>query len=1143
MAKKNVPVYESFKYIHPPAYEHKSWEVMETKYKSADDLSGKFVAYAHGIGYRVYPNVSDFHEHLNIMDIRERVYHEVIFNQPQKLKFDIDATLDNLSAFTIPTEESDESMIIPPVQIEDPEITALLGELNVEVENLSNTKQVDTNTAKYNVVFDAILRAIKDTFFITYGIDLKQNRVIICESRDPDAESQTKYSNHIIIDDYRVANYEQAKEFTRRVASYLGGEYKKFLDMSVNKCIQNFRIVGCHKTDDNRTKVVISGQNPLRCFITEVADCEQLPDIVMQNTNPRTFRTDMHPDDVNKVLAICKQNGMLTDHKYKFDRNGMFIFSRQRPSHCEFCQRIHDSDNTLIVTTQNIDGVITVFKQCRKYIEENGKNGTHVAPIGEFPSSTAPVEIVNETDQRLNEKKIFSWVDRNIVKYVGELEHGGELYPTRNLFDDLPGQLKHIYFEPQLAPFELTKTLVVHAMMKMGKTKALRDYITKHFADGLRTPIIRFVSFRQTFSSNIKEKFTDFILYSDVKGPLGQTKLIVQVESLWRLDIREGVDAPDLLILDECESIFEQFDSGLLRNFSECFSKFQYLLRYSKHVVCMDANIGDRTYRILKQMRPGFGDPESGIVYHCNRYKNATADEYFVTGDKLKWLGLLYSCIEADERIAVPMSSLTEAKSLVKNLSKRYSTKNIKLYSSETAMSEKREHFADVNTHWAQYDILVYTPTVSAGVSFEQKHFQKVFGYFTDQSCPVETCVQMIGRIRDVEHHKFYICMCATGNTLPTDIDAIKQYVYTKRENLMRTFDDTGLHSEFGPNGEIRYHTSDYFYLWLENTRVRNLSKNSFIRKLMHLFAFTGAKVSHLSDQVFEDNTGLQMQVDGELNTELEALREAHLNAKTEVRKEICKKIAASKDLNEHEVEEIHSAMIAQQDISEEQKYAFEKHRLRVDYRYEGDIDEKFVDKYRDMRVRRIFKNITRIASCDTVEDALKQIQAEEAANYLYVMDLDEKYQHQDLNRKYVFDRHRYALGLLKLCGWKNINDPQFIHKVMLAQNLRAKDKIYWESIKPACTEFQIRAPSLQTVLANKANDDSYVTLLIRPINKILSAMYGVQIISKKNDPNMFFLAHNTLFTLDPVKSREKCLPLIVPLKKTIQLNGFDDAK
>src|SRR5690606_1078518 len=136
----------------------------------------------------------------------------------------------------------------------------------------------------------------------------------------------------------------------------------------VNKRIQNFRIVGCHKSDNMRIKKVVRGDES-KCYITDIRECELLPDIINHNVVAR--HTELNNDDISAVLKICESRGLLKDHSFKFHNNGMFVFNRLRGSYCEFCNRAHDSDNTLIVTTANNNGIVTVFKQCRKYIDEH----------------------------------------------------------------------------------------------------------------------------------------------------------------------------------------------------------------------------------------------------------------------------------------------------------------------------------------------------------------------------------------------------------------------------------------------------------------------------------------------------------------------------------------------------------------------------------------------------------------------------------------------------------------------------------------------------------------------------------------------------------------------------------------------------
>ena len=1167
--------YESYWYIHSPPHDHRPGEVLENTYKSTEDVGEKFIVYAKGIGYRVYQNVNMFIQHLNAMEENDRIFHEVIFSVPQKLKFDIDAPIEVVKSFTLPQRLPEKHPCEANITQHDEDLIAdLLRSLGEEIVTEQITETVSDNipceitndnigtgeitndnintdeianeseeAEKYRHIFSVILDAIRDAFFIIYGKNLTSDNEIICESADLTGPV-TKFSNHVIIDKYYVTGHSQSCEFTRRLMTLLPKAYHPFLDIGVNKRIQNFRLVNCHKLLSTRVKRIVTGQSPERSIITNVVNCDELDDIV-ERVAVAHNDTDLHPEDITNVLTLCAEDRATHSHTFKYAKGGLFIFTRDRPSHCEFCNKSHDKDNTLIITTSITHGTIAVFKQCRRYLEVRGRDGHHFSKIGEIRSNVAPDadDFDDDDDDDSGDSgderpvkndddiaKMARWVDSAIKHAVDDLAIR-PLYTEDTLFDALGEKLKTDYSATTLRDFELTDTLVVRAAMKMGKTKALVKYLKSYFSGNLRESVIRFVSFRQTFSGNIKEKFSDFTLYSDVKGELDHAKLIIQVESLHRLCVQPGTEVPDLLILDECESIFEQFDSGLLKdNFNECFAKFQYMMRHSKHVICMDANITDRTYRMLKQMRPQFAravEDESQVVYHYNRHKNAQADKYFVCGDKIKWLGVLYSCIEADEKLAIPMSSLSEAKILVKNLAKKYPEKFIKLYSSETTQREKKEHFADVNNYWNQFDIMVFTPTVSAGVSFEEKHFDKVFGYFTDQSCPVETCQQMIGRIRDVGSKELYMCLNATGNTLPDTIDNIKKMLHVQRGNLSKTFKVSGLQAEYGANGEVSYHSGDYFQLWLENMRMRNLSKNSFIRRFIHIVSTTGAQINFLSDDLYGDKSGIPMFIDGGLNDELLIIANDHATAKKEIKSEVIKKVSESDDLGEEAVDEIHTLMMSQEDITEDQKYAFEKHRLRVDYQYNGVIDEKFVRRYNTPKVRRVYKNLVRISPYADMETAWRQIQLEERAGHKYLMDIGETAYCQDLNRKYVFDQHRYALSLLKLCGWNSILDKEYIHQVLLTSNLKTRDKLYWSNIYPACVEFGIRSPNRNAAMHCATNDSAFIKYLLKPINKILDTMYAIRVTERKNDPGMFFIARDNLFTFSPEVSATRGIPLI----------------
>lgn len=1055
---------------------------IEADYPTKESLIDRAIVRSEKRNFRVYKTYEQFvHE---LATERVKAFHEVILDLPQKLKFDIDAPASKLELFEIPTDCN--------VSIDDLEILEALQDF--EAPKLSNAE-------KYQAVLDAILDAINTMFLITYSKLLAPENIVIAESHCP---AGTKFSNHIIITGFYVLDAADAAEFTRRLLSILPIHYHQFLDAGVNKSLQNFRFPGCHKLESTRIKRIVSEHTVFDAIIRYTKGCEQLPKIAHAVERPDT---QLMPEDAQAVIDLCANDKAFSGHKFVQTRAGFFIFTREETVDCEFCGELHHNDvRAMFATASTFNGVTTVWKYCRQYIAEHGKDGTHRRQVG----------VILSGDQGPAPAKMSGIAAHKLQQTI---EEQPRIAPTS--FETLPVQLRHIYDEPTLRPFELVQTLVVKAAMKMGKTKTLRAFIADNFtATELRKPQIRFISFRQTFSSNIKEQFPEFTLYSDIKGPLSADRLIIQVESLHRLDIVPGAEPPDLVILDECESIFEQLNSGLMRgNFSDCFAKFQYLMRYSKHLVCMDANVSDRTYRILAQMRPGFG--ARGTLFHWNTHKNGTDDTYYCTVDKAQWLGLLYTALEADDRVAIPISSLTEAKIIAENVARRYPAKAVKLYSSETLASEKRSHFADVNVAWAQYDVLLYTPTVSAGVSFEAAHYDKIFGYFTDESCPAETCQQMIGRIRDVSTHSYYICINATGNRgLPMTSSDIKRALVDGRSHLLNDYDKTGLTVEYTHDGRLEYRNDDYLTVWIENMRMRNLSKNYFARQLIELFRSVGATVQYIDDVFYEAQTGVVPLTPEGIAPSLLEIIQTHANIRSEIKEADCKRVSDAPDITDEQADEIRDKMIAQADITQADRAAFEKYKLRTHYSFGGAIDEKFVDTYGKPKVRRIYRNLCRLAVAPTTDEALALIKQDELETHRYLMNLGESAQNQDVNRVYVYDQHRYAIGLLRVCGWDSVDDVRFIHVATLAQTLKASEAAYWPNIRSACAEFGIKAP----MRVSGGADAELVARLIAPVNKIIGIMYGARISNSKAEPDMYRIKPCKLFSREPGGSRPAIL-------------------
>jgi len=921
-------------------------------------------------------------------------YHEVIFgHRAQKLKFDFDAPMNEFESCNIDGDPLTEQTII--------------------------------DTFKYTIAA---------AMYSKYSIMMDESHIIVCKNKQID-DAPSKCSLHFIVDDYAVESHAQAHEFMCEVLKIMPPEISQWVDRGVYKSTQNFRLPGAVR--NGRIKIILTQHNALNCCIGYTSNCKLIGAI----STPAPKVAPIPTADVEKVLEICRERGLLQHHAFRSYDNGILSFRRLLPSHCELCNRVHNNDNTLMVVLVPTTGAALIVQKCRH--NDNDKR-----VLGEIPL---------DIDRPADNSRLLRAING-----------------AKMLTPDIPSTVsKNVYNAPELADFELAPTVIVHAAMKMGKTKKLKQHIGKHYND---QSVIRFISFRQTFSNSIKSNFSDFDLYTDINGDINSRRVIIQVESLWRLIC---IDAPDLLVLDECESIFEQFDSGLGGQLGLNFATMQWLLRHSRRVILMDAYITNRSINIIGKMRGG------EVVYHRNTFSRDIDIQFNFTVDQATWLSKLSEYVGAGKRIAIPVNSLTDGKSIQQFLIDKYPKINSKIYSSETLASEKREHFSDVNKYWQQYDVLIYTPTLTAGVSFEIQHFDYIFGAFSDKSCGAEVCMQMIGRVRNVICGQIYLYINASGNNLPDTRQQIANSLELRRAHMMRGIDTAHLSFEITATGSIKYHNTDYYTLWVENTLSRNLSKNYFLQRMINLCKSTCGKLAAM-DVVEGEDTASGFKL-----------------AKRAVKANKYQAIAEAADIDINRAIKIQEDMLAKRDISADLMCSYEKYKLRADYQFNAPIDTRFVETFYEPQTRTTVKNLCKIMEGGDPAATLAQIHKEESQMHIKLMS-EETTQYRDLRRTYMYTKHRIAIDIIVACGWKNPNDSNYIHVDLLQRNIRGAEEALRAEMKLACAEFDMR-PMVIT-------EDNYLRAWLKYMNTILGALYGVNIVVNRDDKSMYQLRRNVQY-------------------------------
>lgn len=924
--------------------------------------------------------------------------------------------------------------------------------------------KVDIDCSDMNInestLLDTTIHAVKSALFTIWQVICSDDALIVTSS----SKEGYKYSFHILTRIYIVKDNINANIFTQALIDHMPPDYVKFIDRSINKSIQNFRLLGSAKFGSDRIKK--SMNEVLKPSDALISIHDTFPFIKLSN-KCQIISTSHNMSEtlpINDILSYLDTLGLTRGFKYNKIVNNAMLFTRQYPTFCNICKKTHDNDNTLMIMLHVTSSRINIIEYCRHHTDSINH--------GNIPCPNAIA------DDRYIEKKEIA-LSQSILSIKSQF-----VSKPLNLYQS---DIHDKHESNTLKPFPKHNTLLVKAAMKMGKTKTLHQYIKDHFS-GVLTNKVLIVSFRQTFSNSIAAAFKDFSLYNDIKGDINLVlypRLIIQVESLHRIQMISHMDPPDLVVLDESESIFHQFNSGLHKYFNASFAAFAWLIAHALHIICMDANLGDRTINLIREYR------KKPILLYENTYKNASNDTYYLTTNQGRWKAHVMRELYNGKKICIPTNSLTDAKTLHQSIKTLFPKLNIGLYNSETLASVKKEHFSDVNKYWI-YDVLIFTPTCSAGVSFEMSHYDIVAGSFVSESCDVETCRQMIGRIRHVKENKFIILIQAVHMKLQTNRDAIHQAIHEQRSNLYKNVD---MIFEYDNNAQIILPNSKYWHCWLENKIHENKSRNCFDGRFIAQTLLTHANVMML------ESAGDSLEL---------KLIEEHNMSKYIVKQGECNAIANANNINYIMAIDIQNKMRDYIDVTLDEMYSHKKYMIRQLYDIEySDITAEFVSRY--MNCKSIYLNLVTIyehyhygdpddMTILSYEQSLDSLKIVEKLNYesnkqLRLTDGDNSnFDIVDIRTEYMYTKHILAYYIITLCGWHHPLDTKPIHEDILESNFKESSaKIL--ALKRKCdSQLELRKATIKSV-----SDDTYVKSVITFMNTILRHMYSIAIKKQRN--------------------------------------------
>lgn len=272
----------------------------------------------------------------------------------------------------------------------------------------------------------------------------------------------------------------------------------------------------------------------------------------------------------------------------------------------------------------------------------------------------------------------------------------------------------------------------IKSPMGSGKSLLISEIIKEGLEQDLR---ILVCTNRISVANDFKQKY-GLKIYNSDRYKLGDS-IIVQYDSLWKYNIKNF----DMVILDEFMSLLLHTRNAV-NNTAQNFVKF--FASFNKKMVIADAFLTGYENIFLEKK-------QDNLWLINNEYRDSTV-LYSYTDYNCFIRSILIHARK--HKITVSCTVLNVIYAL-KALLESYKLKVITLTAS-TPECVKSLIYKSFNEHESKYDVLIFSPTLTVGVS-NMNNVEYHFHYDNSMSCDVISSLQMIKRTRKVKEIHFYV--------------------------------------------------------------------------------------------------------------------------------------------------------------------------------------------------------------------------------------------------------------------------------------------------------------------------------------------------------------------------------------------------
>ena len=484
---------------------------------------------------------------------------------------------------------------------------------------------------------------------------------------------------------------------------------------------------------------------------------------------------------------------------------------------------------------------------------------------------------------------------------------------------DQPAQQSAKTFFPKLKPLLRpdTRLLFLRGPMGSGKT-----YAEVEIARNLER--VLGLTSRRALVREAARRFGGAI-HEDVNGPLLQKRVWACINSTMRVpDFTEEFELieRDLLIIAEGEQTYKNLFTSVLvgEESGHIYERLRSIIRNTKLIIIDDAFLSPEAIAFFTRLC-GVSEEQVQIINH------GTPD---ISQEIIKfssWEDAVNSAIksiEREERCYISVTSKAMAKKLERKIKRLFSDREVRVYHSDID-EETRKELEDVNLAWAEVDVVIASPTIASGVSFDlEDHFDRVYLLASSvKGITWSDLLQQVGRVRHPRLNKLFIWVAPTTFYDCTERELVKKRLVRFLEQTKEAATLLDLRIERNKEGKPEAHplNEEHFEGYLDQLIVTRRRSNRVADSLFAWWRHWGNPITTAA-ALSEGNR--------------KAIRKEFKELRLEIEEEEVKAVADAEDISiEHALAiEDHGAQ------NQEESSAAEKARIKNFY---GEVTEPLI--------------------------------------------------------------------------------------------------------------------------------------------------------------------------------------------------------